>query len=41
MLFGQNEKDLRTMTSMIYLMDLSCWDDMDMSTGGMVDSIEI
>ena len=25
MLFAQNEKDLRTMTSMIYLMDLSCW----------------
>ena len=22
---AQNEKDLRTTTSMIYLMDLSCW----------------
>ena len=23
--YAQNEKDLITMTSMIYLMDLSCW----------------
>ena len=39
--FAQNEKDMRTTTSMIYLMDLLGVDEMDMSTGGMVVSTEI